>query len=193
MISQLQKLKIANNILSIIVIIFAVYLIFFPYWPRISHALFPTAEIIVPRENAPTISSLFGDVSGNWLLIPSIGVRREIIESDTIKTVHENIWRRPLGSSPEKGGNTIMVAHRYATIGGNRASTFYDLPNLVVGDKIYVKWNDVLYTYQVRDTEIVPKTAIEIENNTPYPLLTLYTCTPLWTAENRFVVRAVPI
>ncbi|MDQ5961659.1 MAG: Sortase, partial [Patescibacteria group bacterium] len=59
--------------------------------------------------------------------------------------------------------------------------------------KIYVVWDGILYTYGVETTETVLPTEIAIESPTPDARLTLYTCTPLWTASHRYVVHAVPI
>ena len=40
---------------------------------------------------------------------------------------------------------------------------------------------------------VVEKTAVEIESPTEDDILTLYTCTPLWSSSKRLVVQAVPV
>jgi len=84
-----------------------------------------------------------------------------------------------------------MVGHRFQyTTGPN---TFYLLDKLSIGDEISVYWNKIKYRYSVSHISIVEPTQLEIEAATDYPILTLYTCTPLWTAKNRLVVVATPI
>lgn len=114
----------------------------------------------------------------------------EIIEADNINQVHEKVWRFPTTSSPDKGSNTVMLGHRYRTLGGEAESTFYHLPKLVPGDKIYVAWENNLYVYIVDETETVPPSKVSILNPTELPILTIYTCTPLWSATDRFVVKS---
>ena len=51
-------------------------------------------------------------------------------------------------------------------------------------------WEDKEYDYKVTSIREVPPTAIEIEAPTDANIVTLYTCTPLWSAKNRLVVVA---
>lgn len=185
---ELSALKRTNKILEYIIYAICLLVIILPYIPKFSF----WAEKYVFADTTYNAAESMPDydLSYDHLIIPSIVVDRKIVEADNMKQVHENVWRRPRGSTPDKGSNTVLVAHRYATIGGNRASTFYNLPELVNGDKIYVAWQGKLYTYEVYETDTVEPTAIEIEDPTADPILTLYTCTPLWTASHRFVVRA---
>ena len=126
----------------------------------------------------------------NRIFIPEIGVNEEIIETDSIKNVHDKVWHRPDTGTPPLGGNTVMVAHRYANIGGDRASTFYDLPKLKPNDVVTIWWEGVEYKYSVFETEIVEPDNVGVEAPTQESILTLYTCTPLWSATHRYVVRA---
>ena len=127
----------------------------------------------------------------NMLVIPKIGVDAKIQEGKTDATLNKGIWRRPNGSNPDKGGNTVFAAHRYMYTAG--PNTFYSLDKLAVGDKIIVFWSGKEYDYQVNTTREVPPTATEIEHNTKDPIVTLYTCTPLFTSKNRLVVTATLI
>lgn len=185
---KLTFLKRINKILEYIIYAVCLLVIVLPYIPKLS--FWSEKYVVAETKYHATEYIPDYDLSYNHLIIPSIVIDRKIVEADNMKQVHENVWRRPRGSTPEKDSNTVLVAHRYATIGGNRASTFYNLPELVNGDKIYVAWQGKLYTYEVYETDTVEPTAIEIEDPTADPILTLYTCTPLWTASHRFVVRA---
>lgn len=185
-----KRLILINDILRYVGICIAVIVLLIPYIPEISFLVNNGEQM---REKEVTLPSEVDMAIKNgidYLYIPSIGVSENIIEADTIKQVHERVWHRPFTGDPKNGGNTVLVAHRYATIGGNRASTFYHLPKLIAGDLIYVVWDGVLYTYKVESTETVLPTAVSVESPTPDNRLTLYTCTPLWTASHRFVVYA---
>jgi len=179
--------RLLNRIIEILVISLAVFFILAPLTPYIGN-LFNDTTI----EQATSPKELFTElpVDEDYIIIPSLGIRKQIVESDSIKKVHELVWRRPQGSIPDQGSNTVMVAHRYANIGGERASTFYNLPDINLGADIYVRWKGKIYHYMVNSTDIVLPTEIEIEDPTTDPILTLYTCTPLWTSDKRFVVIA---
>lgn len=188
-----KRIILINDFLRFLGIVISLVVLFFPYFPEVAFLVNGNKEevkqeLVLPEEVTMALKNGI-----NYLYVPTIGVSENIIEAKDIKQVHEKIWRRPQTSNPKVGGNTVLVAHRYATIGGNRASTFYHLPKLVTGDVIYVVWDGVLYTYKVERTETVLPTAVEIESPTPENRLTLYTCTPLWTASHRFVVHAVPV
>lgn len=188
-----KRLILINDILRYVGIVLTLFVLLVPYIPEISFLVHNDErkrdqEIVLPNEVDMAIKNGI-----DYLYIPSIGVSENIIEAQDIKQVHERVWHRPATGDPKNGGNTVLVAHRYATIGGNRASTFYHLPKLISGDMIYVVWDGVLYTYKVQTTETVLPTAVSIESPTPENRLTLYTCTPLWTASHRFVVYAFPV
>ncbi len=186
-----KRLILINDILWYTGVILAIVVLLLPYIPEISYIVNHdknNSEVALPSEVDMALKNGI-----NYMHIPSIGVSENIIEAQTINQVHEKVWRRPATGDPKKGGNTVLVAHRYATIGGNRASTFYHLPKLVAGDLIYVVWDGVLYTYKVESTETVLPTQVQIEAPTEDDRLTLYTCTPLWTASHRFVVHALPV
>lgn len=188
-----KRLILINDILRYFGIALTLVVLSLPYFPEISYLLNNGERGREDSQAMPSQVEMAINNNIDYLYVPSIGVGENIIEAQDIRQVHERVWRRPMGSTPKDAGNTVLVAHRYATIGGNRASTFYHLPKLVTGDLIYVVWDGILYTYKVESTETVTPNAVEIEAPTSDTRLTLYTCTPLWTASNRFVVHAVPV
>lgn len=58
------------------------------------------------------------------------------------------------------------------------------------GDPIIIYWNQKKYVYKAKKIFVVPPTAVEIQDPTEEPTLTIYTCTPLVTAANRLVIQA---
>ena len=98
------------------------------------------------------------------------------------------IWRWPAGSTPDKGGNTVLVGHRFTYT--NPKGVFYALNDVSVGDTIGVVWQGKAYVYVVSATEVVPPSDVRILDPTTIPTLTLYTCTPIWWPKDRLVVIA---
>jgi sortase A len=127
----------------------------------------------------------------NILSISEIGIYGKIYEGEGADTMNKGIWHRPHTSTPDVGGNTVLVAHRHLYTSG--PDTFYHLPKLQKGSKITLYWQQKKYSYVVVDTRIVEPDESHIEKNTFEHQLTLYTCTPLWTSAKRFVVTAKPI
>jgi LPXTG-site transpeptidase (sortase) family protein len=63
----------------------------------------------------------------------------------------------------------------------------------LVGQKLALFWEGKEYLYEVTETKVVEATAVEIEAPTKDKQLTIYTCTPIWTAKQRLVVIALPV
>jgi LPXTG-site transpeptidase (sortase) family protein len=185
-------LRKANNILTLVVVGLALYVLVYPLWPELvfrwdswTHhspplvaANKPTADTKSPPETIP---------KDNTLVIPALNMQEIIQEGPTEATLMKGVWHRPHTSDPAHGGNTVIAGHRFTYRG---AAVFYNLDKVKVGDKIVIYWSGKKYQYEVSRTYIVPPTALEIEQQTPSSTLTLYTCTPLWTSKSRLVVEA---
>jgi LPXTG-site transpeptidase (sortase) family protein len=196
LISKPRTLK----ILRFSVLVLLIYLILAPFLPEISYQLrnlfgIKYKEEIVflkdkeknfdPRE--PRFQN--EEITGNRLIIPSIGVHIAISEGVDESALSKGAWRRPNGSTPERGGNTVITGHRFQYLPPNN-KTFYNLNKLEKGAKVFVFWNDKQYTYSVYESFIATPQQHEVEAPTSGNILTLYTCHPLWTADKRLVVRA---
>jgi LPXTG-site transpeptidase (sortase) family protein len=124
----------------------------------------------------------------NLLFIPKIGVRASIEEGNSVSVLEKGIWHRPKTGNPAAGGNTVFVAHRFLYTSG--PNTFYHLDKLAPGDRFAVWWEGTRYEYTVESEGEVRPSATEIELPTSDNRVTLWTCTPLFTAKNRLVVVA---
>lgn len=127
----------------------------------------------------------------NMLYVPSIGISVQIVEGQTEDALNRGAWRRPLTSTPDKGGNTVITGHRFKYLPPSNL-TFYHLDKIELGDEVVVYWDKVRYDYTVTNIFEVDPSQVEVEANTAQSQLTLYTCTPLWTAKRRLVVVAEP-
>lgn len=199
----------ANKILVPLVVVFGLYVAGAPLLPEISYRTrhssqwqalrrffgkggTETASFITPRVSmaaaGPAATVVVPIPEENTLVIPDIDVNAAIVEGETSKALELGIWHRPKTSTPDKGGNTVLAGHRFLYTSGPR--TFYHLDKLSVGDRVVVYWHKVRYEYIVDSVVVASPLAIEIEQPTSQPTLTLYTCTPLFTVDKRLVVRA---
>jgi LPXTG-site transpeptidase (sortase) family protein len=205
-----------NRFLALVVIGGALYLTVAPFWPEITYALrfdsrFAMVRRVFPwlraEHAAPSVAGLITprvsmaagaearpvepipDV--DMLVIPSIGVRSPIVQGKDSGALSKGSWLRPNSSTPDKGGNTVLAGHRFLYTSGE--NTFYHLDKLHPNDTITVYWQKRAYHYKVETTSVVQASAVEIEAPSSQPVLTLYTCTPLFKVDKRLVIRAVPI
>ncbi|CAN5272518.1 hypothetical protein BH10PAT2_BH10PAT2_0730 [soil metagenome] len=95
---------------------------------------------------------------GNWLIIPKIGVKTEILESaKPDDSLSKGVWRVPdFGTVTDLSKPMILAAHRYGWKAwwenGNqywRYHSFYLLPKLQQGDIIEVISDHRKYVYEV--------------------------------------------
>lgn len=124
----------------------------------------------------------------NRLVIPKIGVDSHVYEGTNEAVLDKGVWHRPNSSTPDKGGNTVLTAHRFMYTSGK--NTFYHLDMLAVGDQFTVFWKGENYAYTVKETKVVPADNLSIEDSTTEAQVTLYSCTPLFSTTDRLVVIA---
>lgn len=180
----------------IIVLVVGLYLVLMPILPQIFYYFRQIGGYEVYDRHLTDTSFTLSDAStdekpGNWVIIPKIGVETPIIEGETEDALDEGAWHRPDTGSPDRGGNTVITGHRFKYLPPNNL-TFYHLDKLEKGDQIIVSWEGIEYYYVTSEVFVVEPDRVDIEADTAQPRLTLYTCTPLWTAEKRLVVVAEP-
>ena len=125
----------------------------------------------------------------NMLFIPKIGVQMAIVEGNNDRVaLSKGAWRLPGTSTPDQGGNTVLGGHRWMFTSGPR--TFYHLDKLVIGDMVQTDWKGKTYTYRVREVRVVKPEQTEILNASSQKILTLFTCTPIFSSKQRLVVVA---
>jgi len=193
---------------AVALLLISLTVLIFPLWPRLVYSFskkdpntiyypisFPvsyaksTQKLTLPTDPAQVKAIPLT----NKLVIPKIGVDSDIIEGSTLDVLlsHEGVWHEPPSVTPDKVGNMVIAGHRFQYLPPN-THTFYDLDQITKGDKIIIFWNKKSYVYEVYLTETVTPDRIDIKNNDkkiPHEL-TLYTCTPLYTSEDRLVVKA---
>jgi len=156
----------------------------------------PTPTTVIPGSDpeSSNINLSLPDVDPslpeeNGLIIDKIGVRGEIHEGEDVEAIlRTGIWRVPdFGTPPENLQPIIIAAHRWGYLEWSasfrKLNSFYNLPQLKVGDTIKVIWEQRQYEYKVYSTE----TGTQITDYNAK--LILYTC-QLWNSPVRFFVYA---
>lgn len=195
-----RHFHIINHLLLVALVLLAGYIMFIPFVPEVV-AMFDKQTDMTRgykyQSNLATKQAKSSDISieslkpipkENTLVIPQIGVDSIVVDGIGPDALDRGLWHRPNSSTPDKGGNTVITGHRFLYSSGPK--TFYNLDKVKIGDKFFMFWDGKEYDYEVVDIFIVGPDQIEIEDQSPEPLLTLYTCTPLWTATQRLVIRA---
>ena len=136
-------------------------------------------------------------ITENRLYIPKIDVNLPYATGSETVMEKGAWWRQPDNGNPADGGNFVLSAHRFImgltpqqTL---RKSPFYNIDKLETGDELVVDYDGKRYTYEISKIFSVTPDAIEIENRTNEPQLTLYSCTLGGSADGREVVVAKPI
>jgi LPXTG-site transpeptidase (sortase) family protein len=192
------SLRQTNNLLLGLIVAINLYVIAAPLLPQVtywwqSHHTQRRAQLVQilhPKKVAVTPKA--APVSQpNSLVIPTMLLNQPVLEgpeSDWFNILKAGIWHWPESSTPDKGGNTVFLAHRFSYTGPRGA--FYFLNKLQPGDEIGVIWDNKTYTYKVTSSTEVPPTDTAVEANTSDARITLFTCTPLWNPVDRLVVVA---
>lgn len=185
-----MRLKHVNNILFAATVLILLYIIVAPVLPTFTFWLQSRTDRATKLAAQLTLPSGKVNVGGgDRIVIPAMLLNEPINEGLDLSALHNGgTWRRPKTSTPELGGNTVIVAHRYTY--ANPRGTFYFLNKIKVGDEIGVFWHGKRYVYRAASVKTVSPNEIGVEAPTKNAQLTLYTCTPLWLPKDRLVVTA---
>ena len=162
----------------------------------------PTAENDPPQQGEQNHPA---NQAGNYhlppgaimsLTIPSLSLRNApVLDSEARSAldrgvVHLPDTSLPWSDTPER--NVYLAGHRLGWPGTGSHRIFYDLDELTGGEKIVLRGgNGKRYDYRVLGTFIVgPKDDWVTGRVRDRDLLTLQTCTPIPTFQNRLIVRA---
>ena len=144
-------------------------------------------ESVVQNTPTQTTTPLYGDVISQ-IQIPRIDVDKFVVAGVDAKSLQKGPGLFP--GSPLAGqlGNVAITGHR-TTYG----APFSRINEMTIGDEIIVTTSDGEFTYIVNaEPFIVAPTQIEVAQTTDpnSAILTLISCHPKWTSEQRIVVTA---
>lgn len=124
----------------------------------------------------------------NKLIIPKIKVNIPIIESDNEEYgLNHGAWRLPNSSTPKESGNMVITGHRFKYLPPSNL-TFYLFNKLEKGDIASIIWNNQIYYYKINEVKVVSADDTSILKQSKKPILTMYTCDPIYSTKNRLVV-----
>jgi len=123
------------------------------------------------------------------LSIDGANISGRISEGITSEAMMEGFWHFPTSVYPGQKGNVVVIGHRFQYLPPAK-NTFFNLDKVKIGDSIKITQDEGSYTYIVTDIQIVEPNDISILQKTDDYRLTLITCTPLWTSEQRLVITA---
>lgn len=120
--------------------------------------------------------------------IDKIGVYLPVAEGDDLATLKFSLGHMPDTAALGTVGNAVVAGHRSHSFG-----TFFNrLDEVAVGDTIEVKSTAGNYTYEVYETKVVePDDLSVLRGSSNHRVLTLITCTPIYTSTHRLIVHAV--
>lgn len=186
----LPRTGIALTTISLLLMTAGAYLLITALSPLV---ISPT---INPTDNKTTelLASSEEKIAEDRLYIPKIDINVPYSSSGESALEQGAWWRQPHNGNPADGGNFVLSAHRFVmgltpqqTL---RKSPFYHINKLEVGDELVVDYDGKRYIYEISKIFSVTPDAIEIENRTDEPQLTLYSCTLGGSADGREVIIA---
>ncbi|HEX8227313.1 MAG TPA: class E sortase [Candidatus Saccharimonadales bacterium] len=152
-------------------------------WQDLERQLRVTGATTAGSDSAAAVSK------PDSLTIPAMMLDQPVLEGrDTYDVLNRGILRWPASSTPDKGGNTVLLGHRFTY--SQPRGVFYNLDKLKTGDMIGVSWKNKQYIYRVTGSRVVKPAETQILAPTAGAQLTLFTCTPLLWPKDRLVVTA---
>ena len=187
--------KNANGLLFLLIVVLNLYVLLLPLLPSVQ--LIFKKRALASVNGLPYVTSQTGQEVANTarkdipkdnrLVMSSIALDEKIYSGNDLGLVNKGVWARPKPSTPPNGSNTVLVGHRFTYDG---PATFYSLDKVRTDDTVSVYWEGKEYIYKVFGVNVVSSQTLSVEAPTEENILTLYTCTPLWSARDRLVIVA---
>jgi sortase A len=117
--------------------------------------------------------------------IPKIGLDQPVREGVEQMVIDAGPAHWPGTAAFGGWGNTVLAGHR-----STHTEPFRRAAELVAGDEIVLSDLVGTFTYRVTGTEVVANTALWIVDQQAGRHLTIFTCHPIGSSAQRFVVRA---
>lgn len=121
------------------------------------------------------------------LVISSAKINMPVFFGDNEKILNKGGWLYNLTSRPELGGNSVIFGHRFKYL-PPVSNTLYNLDKVEIGDEMVLTWQGKEYKYKVFDKKIIEPTDISVIYPSSDSILTVITCTPLFSTKQRLVV-----
>jgi len=144
-------------------------------------------EVLAKTSNSGRVRESLEDRE-TGIYINSALVDTGIVDGQDAFAMERGPWHFPLSSYPGEKGNFVVIGHRFAEIPPS-TNTFFNLDKVNIGDKIeIVQEGGIEYTYTVVESKVVDKTDRTVLGDFGDHRITLITCEPLWTSDERLIV-----
>ncbi|MDQ4069633.1 MAG: class E sortase [Actinomycetota bacterium] len=150
----------------------------------------PAAADPAPASSAPTTAApttvaapLVEGEAAAVIGIPKIGLDQVVVEGVGVEDLKKGVGHYPDTKMPGEKGNSALAGHR-TTYG----APFNKLDELVAGDAINVTTRAGTFRYDVTEKKVVTPDTVSVLDDTPDNRLTLTTCHPKYSAEQRLIV-----
>jgi sortase A len=124
-----------------------------------------------------------GPEQATRIRIPAIGVDAPVVEGDDWEMLKRGAGHHVGSANPGERGNCVISAHN--DIFGE---IFRDLPDLSLGDEVFVHTASRSYRYVVSQKRVIEPTEVSVLEPTSSPVLTLVSCYPYGIDTHRIVV-----
>ncbi len=149
------------------------------YVGRLMYQQFSNEEREREKEAARLSGALF------LLKIPSIDIDTVILNGTSVPTLRKAPGFYEISHMPGEG-NTAIAGHR-----NTYGAPFARVNELDPGDEIFLTYGQETFIYEVERVFVIANNDWSVIDNTTSPALTLTTCHPVGSSEQRMVVRAM--
>lgn len=154
---------------------------------------------IPDRQLYPELIPIGESNEGDWIRIPSIGVKvplvmsRTLADKDVLEVLAEGAALYSNGVVPGRPGNTFIAAHSTGEPWkGKYRFAFLRINELTRTNLIHIDWQNTRYTYRIVASNIIkPDATTLVESTGQVPRVTLMACWPLWSTKQRMLVTGV--
>lgn len=151
-----------------------------------------------PTERSTAHTTVETPEGGNWIRIPSLSLHLPLAlaptleDKDILRTLQVGVVRYPNGVSPGERGVVVVAGHSTGEPWkGPYRFAFLHAGKLRSGDVIAVDQNGMRYTYRVTGQRIInPSLTPFLDSTADHPRLSIISCWPLWTTQQRLVIDA---
>lgn len=202
-------IKISKVVLTFILLTLVFYLLLTApsWWSKLAFKIKGTtaenknlAKPILISSGFPNPIYAFPDnLSDNDLFIPKINVLAPVTwnvkESQILTDLNKGLVHFKDTALPGENGNVFIAGHssNYWWTKSNFNRVFAILPELKIGDAIYLKYLGKKFIYQVTEIQTVSPKDVSVIAPTKNPILTLMTCVPVGTNQKRLIIKAKQI
>lgn len=132
---------------------------------------------------------------GNWIRVESLNIEVPLVISESIEdkdvlaALMHGTALYPNGILPGRLGNVFVSGHSSGNaLQGKYPLAFVNINKLQPGQQVNIDYAGTRYTYAFTHSQVVkPDPNFRVLSDRPVPTLTLMTCTPIGTSQNRLL------